>query len=72
MSTVIVAVAISVVGAAMMLGGLVVSVRSSQHRRALPDVCALRMDVGLVAAIVGAVGLICGLGDIAFLLLTSG
>jgi hypothetical protein len=67
----IAAVAIAVVGAVVMLGGLVLSVWSSQRRRDLPEVSALRMDPGLVVAFVGAVGLIFGLGDLVFLLLTA-
>jgi membrane-anchored protein YejM (alkaline phosphatase superfamily) len=67
------AVATVVTGAAVMLAGLVLSVWSSQRRRAVrQEATSLRMDPGLVVAFIGAVALIYGLGDVVFLLLTLG
>jgi hypothetical protein len=66
------AVAGAVAGAVVMVSGLVLSVRSSQRRRDLPDLPALRRDPGLVVAFIGAVGLIWGLDALVFLLLAPG
>jgi hypothetical protein len=66
------AVAIVVAGALVLPAGLVLSVWTSQRRRESQEVSALRMDPGLLIAFLGAVVLICGLGDLVFLLLTLG
>ena len=63
----------TVVTGAVAVAGLVLSVWSSQRRRAVrQEATALRMDPGLVIAFIGAVALIYGLGDLVFLLLTLG
>ena len=64
--------AIAVAGAVVLLSGLTLSVRRSLHRRAPSGIAALRTDPGLVAAFVGALALIFGLGAVVFVLLTQG
>ena len=73
MSALLTAGAIVVTGAAAAAAGVVLSVWASQRRAPVEqETAAIRMDPGLVVAFTGAVGLICGLGDVAFLLLAAG
>jgi hypothetical protein len=64
------AISIASVGVAMFLIGVAISIRASLRPSWRLD-GRLRMDPGLVVAVTGAVTGIFGLGDLAFVLLTS-
>jgi hypothetical protein len=63
------AAVISLAGAALALGGLAISIRSSLHRRVLRRGPGIRIDRGLSMFVIGGVALMSGLGAMAFLLL---